>query len=336
MANSEKTIGYLPVLAALFGNLIVLVLKFIGAVISGSATMFSEAIHSLADSSNQLLLFIGIKRSVKKPSESYAYGYGRERFLWALISACGVFFVGAGVTVYSGIMALIHEQPIHTGKLTYLILLIAFIVESITFIIAWHELSKHNPQKHIRTILRDGDPSSLAVLYEDGLAVVGTLIAFLSIMLTHFTGLHYFDALGSIIIGIMLGIMALFLIRKNHEFLLGKAMPEAMRLEIIETLEEDPSIEKIIDFKSIVLDYGIYRVKCEIEFNGYSLLKDIIKDGDLHEDFELINNDYDGFLRFCVDYSDQVARLIGRRIDELEQKLHKKFPGVKHIDIEVN
>jgi len=336
MINTQKSVGYLPVIAALFGNLVVMTLKFISAFISGSATMFSEAIHSLADSSNQILLFIGIKRSVKKPSESFIYGYGRERFLWALISACGVFFIGSGVTVYSGVMALINERAIHTGFLTYLVLLIAFVVESFTFGIAWYELKKTNPQKHLRHILKDGDPSSLAVLYEDGLAVIGTIIAFASILLTYITGLYFFDAIGSIIIGVMLGIMALFLINKNREFLIGKAMPDEMKEEIIETLEEDPGIEKVLDFKSIVLDYGIYRVKCEIEFNGYSLLKDVIKDGDLHEEFEIINNNYDEFLRFCVDYSDQIARLMGRRIDELEQKLHKKFPGVKHIDIEVN
>ncbi|KKR07472.1 MAG: Cation diffusionfacilitator family transporter [Parcubacteria group bacterium GW2011_GWC2_39_14] len=81
MINTQKSVGYLPVVAALLGNLVVMTLKFISAFISGSATMFSEAIHSLADSSNQILLFIGIKRSVKKPSESFIYGYGRERFL---------------------------------------------------------------------------------------------------------------------------------------------------------------------------------------------------------------------------------------------------------------
>ncbi len=336
MNTKNKSIGYFPVIAALTGNIIVMVLKFISAFVSGSATMFSEAIHSLADSSNQILLFIGIKRSVKKPSESFIYGHGRERFLWALISACGVFFIGAGVTVYSGIMALLHEKEIHTGVLTYLVLVIAFVIELITFGLAWYELKKLNPQKHFKTILKDGDPSTLAVFYEDGIAVLGVTIAFGSILLTHYTGLHYFDAIGSIVIGIILGIMALFLINKNREFLIGKAMPDEMRDEIIEILEADTAIEKVLDFKSIVLDYGIYRVKCEVEFNGYSLLKDVLKDGDLKDEFETINNDYEEFLKFCVYYSDQVARLMGRKIDELEGKLHKRFPQVKHIDIEVN
>lgn len=146
MINTQKSVGYLPVIAALFGNLIVMTLKFISAFISGSATMFSEAIHSVADSSNQILLFIGIKRSVKKPSECFIYGYGREKFLWALISACGVFFIGSGVTVYSGIMALINERIIHTVFLTYLVLAISFAVESVTFGIAWYELKKQIPK----------------------------------------------------------------------------------------------------------------------------------------------------------------------------------------------
>jgi len=336
MNHTNRSIGYIPVIAAILGNIAVTTLKFVSSFVSGSAAMFSESIHGLADTTNQILLFIGIKRSGKKPSESFIYGFGRERFLWALISACGVFFIGSGITVYNGIIALAHNHAVHSGSLIYLVLSISFILEISTFLIAWKELKQHNPGQNVKNILKNGDPSSLAVLYEDGLAVLGTTIAFTSILLTYWTKLTFFDSLGSIIIGLMLGIMALFLINKNREFLIGKSMPQEMKEEIIDLLVADPSIEKVLDFKSVVLDYGIYRVKCEIEFNGYSLLGDIIKEGDLHDEYDKIKDNYEEFLRFCVAYSDQVARLMGRRIDELEKKLQQKFPKVRHIDIEVN
>src|SRR3989344_5801263 len=99
----QHTSGFLPVLTAVGGNAVVTVSKFGAALVSGSSSMFSETVHSFADTLNQMLLLIGLRRSLKKADESFEYGYGRERFFWALISACGVFFVGAGVTAYKGI-----------------------------------------------------------------------------------------------------------------------------------------------------------------------------------------------------------------------------------------
>jgi zinc transporter 9 len=104
--------GFWPVFAALLGNFTIMILKFIGYVASGSAVMFSEGIHSLADTLNQALLMIGIRRSVRAADPEFSYGYGHERFIWALISACGIFFVGAGVTIYKGVAALLTQTEI--------------------------------------------------------------------------------------------------------------------------------------------------------------------------------------------------------------------------------
>ena len=99
----QSTIGFRPVAAAVIGNTIVTIIKFFAASVSGSSSMFSEAIHSLADTANQILLLIGLRRSLKKADDNFEYGYGNELSFWALISACGIFFVGAGVTAYHGI-----------------------------------------------------------------------------------------------------------------------------------------------------------------------------------------------------------------------------------------
>ena len=334
--NSNESHGFVAVAAALVGNGFIAVLKFIGFFLSGSSALFSEAIHSTADTLNQALLMIGIKRSAKLPDKEFSYGYGRERFVWALISACGVFFIGAGITVYHGINSLLHQKEIEINPIIFAILAVSFIVESATFLIALRELKKAKKNVSISNLLKDGDPTTIAILYEDGVAVLGVIIAFFSTILSYVTKNIYWDGIGSIIIGLLLGIIAVILINKNRSFLISKSIPEKIKMKIIKILEADPTIEKVIDFKSAVLDIGTYRVKCEVEFNGSGLLKEIYKDDFLKEEYALIKDDYSEFAKFCADYVDRVPRLIGRKIDEIEKNVQDHVPEIKHLDIELN
>lgn len=333
--NPAKTHGFLPVLAALLGNTFVMVMKFAGFFISGSGALFSEAVHSIADVFNQVLLMVGVKRSTKKADDEYSYGYGKERFFWAVISACSIFFLGAGVTINYGIQRLFHGKSIHLDYIVFSILIISFIIELFTFIIAIRELKQHNPNEKFTNLLRFGDPSTLAVVYEDGVALIGVLIALGSITLTKLTGQLYWDAIGSICIGLLLGLVAIILITKNHGYLVGKNMPEELEEEIIEILESDPTIEKVFDFKSIVLDVDKYLIKCEVEFNSPILLKEKYK-FDFKSEYDDIKDDYEEFKKFCVDHTDRIPRLIGLKIDEIEKKIKDHAPEVKHIDIEIN
>lgn len=328
--------GLFPVITALSGNFILMLAKFFGFAISGSAAMFSEAIHSLADTMNQGLLLVGIRRSLRAADSEHTYGYGHERFVWALISACGVFFVGAGITVYKGIISLTHPEVIVLSPLVFIILIISLFTEVVTFLIAYRELRRNARGAGYREMLRDGDPATIAVLYEDGVAILGVLVALTGITVSYYTHTNYGDAIGSIIIGFMLAWVAVMLINKNRDFLTGKAMPEDLKDEIIELLEAEPSIEKVIDFKSTSINIGEYRIKCEIEFNGPALLKEIRETGDLRDDFEVAREDYGEFVRFCAEFIDRIPRLIGNKIDEIEKKIQTEFPGVKHIDIEIN
>src|SRR3989338_7539292 len=134
----HETTGLISVTAAVVGNTLVTLIKTGAAIVSGSSVMFSEAIHSLADTLNQILLLIGVHRSFKKPDIDFGYGYGNERFFWALLSACGIFFVGAGVTVYNGISAIIHPEPIEIHALVFIVLAASFVIELFTFWIAAH------------------------------------------------------------------------------------------------------------------------------------------------------------------------------------------------------
>jgi len=210
------------------------------------------------------------------------------------------------------------------------------VIESSTFMLAIGELRGRHPEWKWKKRLHDGDPSTLAVLLEDGIAVAGVIIAGISIALAKYTGQYFWDAIGSIIIGLSLGIMAIILIVKNRTYLIGKQIPEDLQERIIEKLEADPAIEKVLDFKSNTLDIGIYRIKCEIEFNASALLGEIMRNGSIEEKYEEVKDDYEEFKKFCVDYADRIPRLVGRKIDEIEQELKRENPGVKYIDIEIN
>lgn len=326
----------MSVLLALAGNAFITAIKFTGFAFSGSGAIFSEAVHSLADTLNQGLLLFGLRQSKKKADDEFSYGYGRERFFWALISACGIFFLGAGVTVYHGIELLFEGETPHIDKTTFIILAIAFVVESITLYVAWRELKSADPEQDLKTLLEDGDPATVAVFYEDGVAVLGVLIAFVSIILSYVTGEPIWDALGSIIIGILLGIVAVVLIQKNRRYLIGMNIPDETKERIIELLEADPTIDRVIDFKSSVLNVGTYHVKCEVEFNGSALMTEIVESADLHEKYEDIREDYSEFLKHLVGYVGRVPRMMGTRIDEIERRVQKEIPEIKHIDIEIN
>ncbi|MCE9541815.1 cation diffusion facilitator family transporter [Candidatus Kaiserbacteria bacterium] len=328
--------GQGPVIAALVGNVVVTVIKTAVAITSGSSAMFSEAVHSLADTLNQSLLLIGVRRSRKAPDEEFGYGYGFERFFWALISACGIFFVGAGITIYHGISTLLHPGEVHISIATFIVLAVSFVIELWTFRIASRELARAYPALSWWERLDHADPSTLAVCLEDGIAVIGIVIAAFAIFASYLTSNVMWDAGGSIAIGILLAVAAVVLIMKNRQYLIGRSIPENEREAILELLEHEPAIERVIDFKSTVLDIGVYRIKCEVEFNGSALLDEAYQQEYLREQFAEITGDYEEFKKFCVDYADRIPRLMGKKIDEIEATLREKFPHVRHIDIEIN
>jgi len=337
--NGAKVSGLFPVIAALIGNAVVCVAKFVGFFMTGSGALFSEAIHSFADTANQFLLVIGVHKSVKGPDKEFNYGHGKERFIWALISACGIFFIGCGVTVYHGINSLIHPEEIHFSFWAIIILVVSFIIEFSTFLIAIREIRGQVLKKaknNFKKALAEADPSTLAVLYEDGLAVGGIIIALISIVLTYLTGQIYWDAVGSILIGLLLGAMAIFLIAKNRNYLITMSIPKDIEEIVLEIFNNDPTIEKVLDFKTAILDVDKYLIKCDVEFNASGLLKEMSQHHFFENEYEEAKESYENFMKFSVEYLDRVPRLVGKKIDEIEKKIRAKVPQAIFIDIEIN
>jgi zinc transporter 9 len=334
---STHSHGSRSVFAALVGNSVVTLAKFVAAIFSGSAVMFAESIHSLADTLNQGLLAIGLKRSKKEADDLHSYGYGNERFFWAVISACGVLFVGAGVTVMHAVEQLMHYEEIvaQVSGFTIVVLIFALVVEGWTLSVALKEV-KGRHKNWSKEIFDKADPVTLAVVYEDSVAVFGVLVALLAQALIYFTGEGIYDALGALVIGILLAVLAIVLIKKNHAYIIGRALPEDLKEEIIELLEKDVCIGKVINFKSSSLDVGKYKLQVEVEWNGSPLMTEMYEGNDLKDEFDWIKDDYPEFLKLIIRLTDRIPRLVGSRIDEIEKSVKTHFPEIEHIDIELN
>lgn len=334
---THKVQGKRSVIMALIGNVIVTIMKTIIAFFSGSASMFAESIHSFADTLNQSLLLVGLNRSKRPADKTQGYGYGIERFFWSLISACGILFIGAGITVYHSITSLIHhsDSSIHDfNYLSIVILCLAFIIEGTTLIIAIRELK--GKKKFSSKIFANSDPVTLAVVYEDGAAVLGVLVALTAQFIMHFTGNNVYDSIGGIVVGLILGFLAIILIVKNHQYIIGKSLDEKTTEEIIEFLLEDPCIENISEFKSVAIDINKYRIYTTVEWNGSPLYEEIYEAGDLKEEFDNIKDDFQEFAKLMFKTTDRIPRLVGNHIDKIEKKIREKFPEVIYVDIEVN
>ena len=325
---------FIAVLSAVTGNAIITILKFIWFFFSWSWSLFSEAIHSLADTLNQVLLMVWIKRSAKKEDHKYSYWYKKERYFWATVSACWIFFIWAWITVYHWIEWLFHPKHIENIFLSLSILATSFIVEWITLLIALKSVYKKD--FWLIESIKEADNASLAVILEDFIAVTWVLIAWICIFLSHITGILYFDSIGSIIIWIMLWFVAIFLLKENKNYLIWKSIEIDLKDEIIQFLENHELIDKVLNFKSQMLDNDNYVIKCEIEFNWAFLTKELNKNWMFKKEYDDIDGDYNEFLKFCTYYSNLVPRVMWQKINEIESEIRQEFPKVKYIDLEIN
>jgi len=185
-------------------------------------------------------------------------------------------------------------------------------------------------------IFSEADPVTLAVVYEDGAAVLGVLVALTAQFLMHLTGNNVYDSIGGIIVGLILGFLAVLLIVKNHQYIIGKSLDEGITEEITEFMLEDPCIENISDFKSVAVDINKYRIYATVEWNGSPLYEEIYEAGDLREEFDNIKDDFREFTKLMFKMTDRIPRLVGSHIDKIEKNVKEKFPQIVYVDIEIN
>lgn len=298
------------IIAAFIGNAAIAVMKFIVAFISGSAAMLAEAFHSTADSANQVLLMFGLKRSKRAPDDKHPFGYGKEVYFWGFVVAVSIFFVGGALSIYEGVDRIIHPHEIRSIVLPLTVLFIAIMFESYSWTVAMIEARKmrgagkggggwRRISDFLDMAVTTRNPTVMIVLFEDTAALVSLVVAGLGISIAYYAGIPAFDAIASIIIGLILVGVAVFLARETKALLIGESATREDLEKIRGAVGAAAGVEKCGRLMTMHLGPDDILVNLEVDFT------DALSTGEL----EAV-------------------------IDRIEQDIKRAVPAVKRIFIE--
>lgn len=255
------------VLAALTANGAIAVTKLIAAAISGSTALLAEGIHSVADTGNQLLLLLGMKRSEKPPDDDHPFGHGKERFFWTFVVAMTLFSVGGLVSIGRGVQGLLEREEAPDLWLGVVVLVLAAIFEGSALRIALRSFNRERGRRTIWTgIRRAKNPETLTVVFEDSAALSGIAAALIGLFLAHFTDDSRFDAGAAIVIGVILIVVASALARESRDLLIGESATPEVRGTIRRAIESVECVDEIRDLLTMHVGPEAILVNVEIAF----------------------------------------------------------------------
>ncbi len=238
-AESKKA-----VVAAIVGNAAIAAIKFMAAALTGSSAMISEGIHSLVDTGNGVLLFHGLRRGARPADTNHPFGHGMEVYFWSLIVAVSIFGVGGGMSLYEGIVHIRDPSPLENPTINYIVLALAMVFELFSFSVAWRVFRKAKGTQRVLTAIRHGkDPSLFTVLFEDTAALLGLVVAFVGVFLSHQLEAPLVDGVASLVIGIILICTASWLAYESRSLMVGEAADPALVAAIREIALADPAVE---------------------------------------------------------------------------------------------
>lgn len=239
MASGSKTVIY----AAIAANLGIAAAKFVAAAVTGSSAMLSEGIHSAVDSGNGILLLYGVNRSNRPADDHHPFGYGKELYFWSLVVAILIFALGGGISIYEGVKHLQHPEPISNPLVNYLVLGVATVFECVALVLALKELNQIRGDMSIWQAVRESkDPTVITVLFEDSAALAGIVVAFIGVYLGSTLGWTWADGSASILIGVILTVVAGFLVVETKGLLVGEGANPKMLASIRALIAADENI----------------------------------------------------------------------------------------------
>jgi cation diffusion facilitator family transporter len=270
-SSSKKVI-----FAALAGNFLIALTKFIAFVLTGSSAMLSEGVHSLVDTGNQILLLYGLRRSKIPADEQFPFGRGKEVYFWSFIVAILIFAVGAGVSIYKGVHHLLHPTTIQNPSLNYVVLGFALIFEGAAWYFAFTEFTKAKGKwGYLKAVHRGKDPTMFVVLFEDSAAMLGIIVAFLGISLSQITMNPYYDGVASIIIGLILAGTAAWLAYETKGLLIGEsARPELVK-GVREIAKAYPKIQLVNEVLTLHMGPDFILLNLSVDFDDTTLAGEV-------------------------------------------------------------
>src|SRR2546423_4428350 len=274
----------LTVIGALFANCLIAILKFVAAVITGSSGMMAEALHSVADTANQIFLLLGLRFHKKPPSRRHPFGYGKERFFWSFIAAIFIFGVGATYAMYEGFQKLSHPHTPERLAVAYWVLGISFLLEGASIGIAIREElreSRREEMPFFEYLRESKDPTAKTVIFEDAAALIGILIAAAGLYLTeHHVGPRggaFWDGAASMLIGLVLAVVAFALARTSRALLIGEAASPRTVAAIRKAIQDHDNVAEVIELLTMHLAPKQILVNAHINLRDHLTTDDIEK-----------------------------------------------------------
>lgn len=307
------------ILFAFSGNLTVAILKFLVAGFSGSAAMFSEGLHSVADTTNQIFLLFGLKMSQKPANSEHQFGFGKERFFWSLIAAFGILLIGSVLSIQKGIHAISSGEEVTNLTWPLVVIILSILIEGYILSVTYRFLKKkRGKQKLFKYLNESSETAVVTIFFEDIAAVFSLIVAGVGITLSYTFHTALYDGIASVIIGMILGIVAIFLVNKNKE-LLTDLSHTTINKQIEEIFKVHPAVEKYHDLRTIVFGPHHVVVVAEVEFK---------------EEF-IYGNMRVSEYRSRKEYTEKVIHKIDLLTNQLEHQIHTVCPDVKEIYLEV-
>jgi cation diffusion facilitator family transporter len=259
------------VLVAFGANVVIAAAKSVAAVLTGSASMLAEAAHSWADSGNEIFLAIANRRSRRPPDLQHPLGHGREAYVWSLFAALGLFAAGAGVSVTHGVQELAHPEPASDFVVGYVVLAVSFVLEGVSFAQSGRQARREAASLQrdlIEHVLATSDPTLRAVFAEDAAALAGLVIAAAGLAAHQLTGSPIPDAIGSILVGVLLAVVAIILINRNRRFLVGQQADPRVRAAALQALLDAPEVARVTYLRLEIVGPRMISVIGDVDLTG--------------------------------------------------------------------
>ena len=270
-AAAARDQSFRSVVTALAANTTIAAAKGTAAAVTGSPALLGETLHTVADAGNEVFLWVALRRSRRPPDATHPLGYGPERYYWALLAAVGMFVVGGTLSVWEGIHALIDPPPLEAFWVGVAVLVVALVLDSVSRAVAHRQLRREASERGVtvRQLLRESpDPTVVTVYLEDSIDVLGAALALVALVLHHTTGSAVPDALATILIGLMLGYVAVKLTRRNQQLLSNQAIPDRYIAQLRDRLSTTPAIDGVARLDAVYLGPGEVLVAADVWMNA--------------------------------------------------------------------